>query len=53
MTRIATLAAVLVPGLAAAHPGHGAGLHGHVEEIIALAVAGAIVFFTIKAWRAR
>ena len=53
MTRILALAAALVPGAVNAHPGHGAGLHGHVEEIVALAVAGIVAVVAVKVWRAR
>ena len=56
MTRILAFAtAALASTAAIADPGHGApaGAHTHVEELIALAVAGSIAFVTYRIWRAR
>lgn len=53
MIRLSAIALALVPGIAMAHPGHGAGLHNHVEEIVALAIAGVVAILAVRAWRAR
>lgn len=56
MTRILAFAAAALASTAAmAHPGHGApsGAHTHLEEVIALAIAGSIAFVAYRFWRAR
>lgn len=55
---LAFATATLASTAAMAHPGHGApaGAHTHLEEMIALAVAGSIAFVAFVAyrtWRAR
>ncbi len=53
MIRIAAFATALVPASAAAHPGHGAGLHGHGEEIAAVAAICAVAGLVLLVRRAR
>ena len=53
MIRILAIATALVPGVVNAHPGHGAVLHNHVEEIALLAIAGVVAILAVRAWRAR
>ena len=53
MIRYFALAAALVPATTYSHPGHGAGLHGHAEEMIVAAVAVSVAVLAFRAWRAR